>query len=256
MEFEYITERLKNLPTRGKPPVFFMHIPKTGGTSVDYALKKKYKFNFTKIYGTDSLKAARKVFGDQFVDFDQCYLLRQNVAAYEMERGTKCITGHVPFNRNLMDKDGNGYLWVTMLREPVDRFLSKYFYNYHKKGQHCKFDLPLSEYIHTEDAKASGREYVRFFCGETLTGGESIQRLVEKSKENLAEFDVIGILEDIHRFTTDFRKKTNIQLNIPHKNKTSDLTKDQEVDKAILEQIKKICEFDIELYKYARENFH
>jgi len=114
MDLRYITDRLKNLPTRNKPFIFYLHIPKTGGTSVIHALRKKYPFNFFKIEAGSSLRAAELKYGDNYKSFKQCYDLRESVAAYAMEAGYKCIAGHVPYSSNIFDDSSNNYHLMTI----------------------------------------------------------------------------------------------------------------------------------------------
>lgn len=255
MDLRQITDRLKNLPTRGKPHLFFLHIPKTGGTSAIHALRKKYPFNFFKINAGSSLKAAQRKYGKDYQSFDQCYDLRESVAAYAMEAGYKCIAGHIPYSPNLFEQSESKYMLMTILRDPVQRFISKYMYNYHKSSEHCKFEMTFPKYLDSEMGKSSGREYLRYLSGKSIRQCDlSDSELVEISKENLVKIDVVGFLEDLETFQSTFQKKTGIKLRIPHKNRTTDLVKEQSFDGETINRIQKICRYDIEIYNFARNS--
>ncbi len=253
MDLRQITDRLKNLPTRNKPYIFFLHIPKTGGTSTIHALWKRYPFNFFKVNAGSSLQAAERKYGEKYESFEQCYDLRESVAAYAMEAGYKCIAGHIPYSPNLFDHPENKYLLMTILRDPVQRFISKYLYNYHKSSEHCKFEMSFSEYLGSEMGKISGREYLRYLSGKSLNDEElSESDLLKRSKENIKKIDLIGFLEDLDSFSSSFQKKTGIKLRIPHKNRTKDLVAEQSFDKETINRIQEICKSDIEIYNFAR----
>lgn len=254
MDVRQITDRLKNLPTRNKPRIFFMHIPKTGGTSTIHALRKKYPFNFFKINAGSSLRAAERKYGEDYHGFEQCYDLRESVAAYAMEAGYKCIAGHVPYSSKIFDQPDNKYLLMTILRDPVQRFISKYMYNYHKSSEHCKFEMTFHEYLESEMGKSSGREYLRYLSGQSLQNSQlSDSELLERSKTNIKKIDLVGILEDLDSFTSLFLQKTGINLRVPHKNRTKDLVQDQSFDDETISRIQDICKYDIEIYNFARE---
>lgn len=255
MNISIIKDRLKNFPTRNKPCIFFMHIPKTGGMSLISSLKKNYPFNFFLVDAESSLKAAKKVYGQEYNSFEHCFQLRQSVAAYAMESRIKCISGHIPYSRNLFENTDSKYLFITVLRDPVQRFISKYLYNFHKTGNHCSYDMTFSEYINSEIGRNSGREYLRFLNDANKSGKMTDSQMIEKSKENILKFDVVGFLEEMDRFAADFQKKTGLKLKIPHINRTADLAEVKPFDQKKIERIEEICKFDIEIYQHARKHF-
>lgn len=204
-------------------------------------------------YETRSLRAAERKFGENYKSFEQCYDLRESVAVYAMEAGYKCIAGHVPYSSHIFDGSGNKYLLMTILRDPVHRYISKYMYNYHKSSKHCKFEMDFSDYLESDMGTQSGREYLRYLSGYSLEkSGKSNKELVEKSKENLRQINLIGILEELEDFKTLFYRKTSVKLRIPHKNKMENLTEKQSFNEATMHRIREICKHDIDLYNFAR----
>lgn len=142
---------------------------------------------------------------------------------------------------------------MTILRDPVQRFISKYLYNYHKSSKHCKFEMEFSDYLESDLGKKSGREYLRYLSGySTDESGKTDEELVDISKENLKKINLLGILEELESFKSVFYNETGMKLRVPHKNKTTDFTEEHSFDKKALAQIRGICKYDIELYNFAK----
>lgn len=253
MKLRSISRKSKSLLVLNKPHIFFMRIPKAGSTSVNSAIKQHYPGNSYEIDSLRSLEATKALHYREDTDFNKCLYLRGSLVAYAMAKDERYITGHVPYVEPLAKAQKSKYKYVALLRDPIKRFISKYFFNFQKADKHCDIDVSLSEYLDSEKGIQSGCEYVKYFTGALDVNVHQSKHLLETAKTNLSNFNVVGALEDLNRFKSDFYAETGINLKIPYKNKGKASKSESELTKAILEKIKHVCEPDLILYDYAIE---
>jgi hypothetical protein len=175
-------------------------------------------------------------------------------------------------------KDSN-YILTTLLRDPVERWLSHYFWRVyfpsaykaydHKKqageliipGMIEPLQVPEGQFTveaalrdaKTPWAKSLGRLQSRFLGGYIDENSDDPSAIVERAKRNLDEFDIVGTLEQFDRFSSQFKSTTGDNLTLPHANK-SETPKDFQLLKSSSELraiVADICAPDIELYEYA-----
>ena len=206
---------------------YFIHIPKTGGTSLHALLENQVDLN--DLYPPRRFQKANQPLDHQLV------------------------SGHFPywFCKEL-DKEFNRAFKVTILRDPVERYLS--FLRYRKKNRPELRDFDL-EFIHnnpcrhnTFDFDQGANRMCVFLASEpNLTG----RALLESAKKSLETFDAVLFLEN---FESDLSRLypmigiDPISQETPNLNKTTP----QEVRQEFKEIIRKYNDLDIELYEYAK----
>lgn len=252
---KYVKQAIKNILLKGKPHLFFMHIPKTGGTSIDFAISRHYPIGKYYVDPSATVKVHRITTGQSpdVMSFEDCFKFRESILAYKMAKGVKYVTGHVPFRLDIWQSFHEKYLFTTVLRDPVKRFVSQYFYNKYKEKDYGKVELSLSDYLNSEKGEKSGSTYVRYFRGSSKFTGHSSPDAIQAAKENLSKFDAIGFLESLESIVKNFEMASHLKLDIPHQNKNP--KQSYQLSEQELRKINQLCEPDIEIYEHAKAIF-
>jgi len=236
------------VPQRTKPLLFFVHIPKTAGTTLGGILVQHY--------GRDRVFAChpdRSIVGYTAEDF----------LSFPAEKRNKfqLVRGH--FGYGLHEDYQEPYKYITILRDPVDRVISHYYYVL-KRTDHYLHKKVTSENISLKDYVTSG------MTGEMdngqlrmLTGpkgyyakfGTCTPELLELAKENLRnDFLVVGISERFDETLLVLREVlgvyTPFYLNLKVNNKRP---KREKISEDVVAAIREHNQLDEELYNFANE---
>lgn len=235
--------------------VVFHHVPKCAGTSVSRALRTRYFLSEESIAAPGTAAVMEQQYGkldfSNIDDFNRIRRFRVELLHYMMWKDVYFIGGHVPFNAPAYDQF-QGYRLITVLRDPVERYISEYFYNYQRNHQ-SRIDLNFEDYLHSPLGQRNALKFCEYFCGDTRLSIDNPEALVAQAKSNLEKFDVIGFTNNMERFEADIRKTLGIRVSFGVQNKrTAPDTKLEEiVTPPLREKLTEMCRHDQEIYDFA-----
>jgi hypothetical protein len=261
---------IKSLPRRiqntlrgpSKEKMVFIHIPKCGGTSIKDALRDSlltlrfWKDNsYVYISNAGVLRLEEMLKNETSEAFrtprDSILRVSEYLLLYHIQKDIQCIVGHIPFSEIAYRNFGDKYAMFTLLRDPVDRWLSEFYYRkHHKIGDSA---LELEEYLCSPFGKAQGTQYVLYLGGRSNGNDHRSPEAVNRAKRNLENMAVVGFLDDMRDFVDRFQSRFGIRLDIDKKNVTPVNRGEVSISKSIRDQIENICESDCEIYHHAKQ---
>jgi len=253
---------------RLKKNIFFLHVPKCGGTSIDNAISKRlsiFGLMVSNMIGLNPSASSNVIslvhqtnYPNDTRDDYPILKLRENILLYFMsQRKYKYIKGHFTFSEIAYREFKDEYAFITVIRDPVKRWLSSYFFNRFKEVHHRKIDEDIATHLQSPFGQSQGYEFVKFLGGVDPNGDYKSRQAIERAKGNLHKFDVVGLLEYREDFFKRFHDHFGMRLKLEKKNQSpvSSSYRESLVTEEIKKQVMTICEPDLEIYQYAVDNF-
>ncbi|GAM19024.1 hypothetical protein SAMD00019534_021990 [Acytostelium subglobosum LB1] len=230
-------------------PHIFVHIAKTAGSSLGNIFKRNER-------------------RDQFSH----YWVHPGKHELEFVAGHKStIFGHIRFglhfyyrdmhpNRVTLRDDGlNPYSYMTMMREPVDRVISHYYYHRQNKrdpGHALAMKYTLQEWL--ERSPAANNEQARMLCGVAPPEYIDNESLTETCAHHHLKYTYkfVGLTEKFPESLVLLTHYAGFQaIRFSKINTGTQRPSVSEVPVEIVEEIKRRNYMDIELYNIAKEMF-
>ena len=216
--------------------LFFIHIPRTSGTSMVALLKK--------IYVNDRVGESENLFEEK--TYYKSYF-----------DGNDLNMAHVDFEDILQNH--TGYDFMTILRDPVERYLSNYFWQLIEKPYILKDRDPctLREYM---DLECNKRDFnsMMWQLGDHFKIRErklDEDECYSRAMANLLEFKHILLYENLKDDVNEFIKSTRKPGNFdyPHYQGSASQIHIANLDPKLIEEVRERNSLDINLYEYAKE---
>ncbi|WP_445487020.1 sulfotransferase family 2 domain-containing protein [Niallia sp. 03133] len=205
----------------------FIHIPKTGGTTLNEIFKRQY--NSKKFHDHDSYNGEIKTL-DELNEHEKNKILA--VAGHHF------YGDHEYFNKP--------FRYFTMLRNPVDRVISLYYFLQTFPGYERVKDMSLEEYILAEPEAQNNQTVL--ICGDFVNPD------LDTAKERLKTFQIVGVTDMFDESLFFLKKEFNWKkVNYTKKNITKNRPLKEEISSDLINLIKEYNALDIELYYFAKQ---
>jgi hypothetical protein len=234
--------------------IAFIHVPKCGGSSVNHAIRRSFglseyylKKNRFELESGSSLRAS-SIADDDLMAYREKLLLY-----YLSSHNCKYISGHFDYAHKAFEEFRDVWNFITILREPVSKWFSQYFYNRNKNFGTFQIESTLDEYLESEEGIALGGDYVRKFSGIRSSDIHADSDTIDCAIRNLDNFALVGVLEHLDRFIHDFEDLFDVRLFIT-KGNVSPIVKSKQkqiVTDLHRQKVKEICQPDTLVYQAA-----
>lgn len=224
--------------------LIFLHILKTGGSTLQAILQKQYS---EWILTNEN----EKVLNNETI--------KELLIEHKIEK-VNCLFGHFPYGvHNQFTKP---YKYITFLREPVDRVISLYYYIKNTKEHsmyHALQEVSLQEFIFREDYKhLVCNHQTGFLSGEfsLITGYKNKPSLSLAIQNITKDFATVGIMEmyeeSLYLMKQNFKWSEQV-FNYSKQNVNKSRPLREQIPQELISQIVELNKLDGELYSFAKK---
>ena len=233
--------------------IVFHHVPKCGGTSVGRALRRAYLLSQGTVTPDASMKAFEAVRqGRPHLASADVSELREMMLLYMLYSDTRCVSAHIPFSDAAYRQFADRYLFVTLLRDPIDRFISNYYWSHQHPGGVGHIAESLEDFLATPRARHLGSTYVRYFCGEPAA--DFTEQHVAAAIANLRRMDCVGFLDEVGAFAAALRRLTGKRIAVGRENvRNTGGKRDAILAGPLGQQVRDACRFDSEIWDAVQD---
>lgn len=240
--------------------IVFVHVPKCAGITVDSAIRRTYR-SVWEFEGKGIRRlhpgAADRV-GDLYEESN--WTVRESVIAYHLaEPDTRYVSGHFQVSSTLLERFADEFAFVTLLRDPVARWISHFTYNkYTPKDHRYHIHQDIETFLETDRARGIGQIFLSYFTGtgemDPVEQRES-DAVRKAARENLSRFEVIGFVEEMDGFRRQFEEAFDAEIKLMRRNVNPASDEEKSFPPHVMKKIRDVCAADIELYELARRQF-
>jgi Sulfotransferase family len=241
----------------GERALLFLHIPKAGGTTLHSVIERQFAPEV--IFSINGMTPARSI--KEFIA----------LPAQQREK-IRLLKGHMPFGLHKYLSVPAVYL--TMLRDPVDRVVSHYYFVRRSPGvrhheEVARERMSLEDFVRERASINANDDQTRLISGvekvnaKLWRGGTGANEepgttdILEIAKKNLQDhFTVVGLSERFDESLLLFRKRLGWRnIYYVKQNVTKGRPAKELLPPATVRLIEQHNELDMALYEYARQRF-
>jgi hypothetical protein len=218
----------------------FIHIPKAAGTTFNSILNR----NFTK---KEILKFPHHKY--QNIEFIKEEFQKKDISQ------VKIISGHMKFGLH-RELKLNHFSYVTMLRNPLERMVSHYYYVLKHPTHYLHSEaknLSLEEYILSDISDEHQNAQTKYLAGNDA--GTNL-KILTKAKQNIEDhFSFVGLSEEFDLSLFELKPILGLKRIIYKKRNVNSHSKNLIISPEAESLFKERNELDYELYGYCRDKF-
>lgn len=232
------------LPSSRPRKILFDHLPKCGGSSLAEYLEAHYPRRL--IFTIDGRNFAASAGSFKALSRPQRH-------RYDL------VKGHLA--HELLDYVHPECLKVTVLREPVDRIVSHYYFaksdaQHYLNSRILESDLSLEEYATSDLSDELRNWYTTHFSGLTVAEAEQSpeQTVAAAVDVVLQRYDIIGFLDEFDSFTSTLKDQAMFRHEYQNKriNVTPNRPSLENIPRSTLDRIEEVNNLDIAFFRKIR----
>jgi hypothetical protein len=279
--YELNLHRVAKVPYTG-PKIAFIHIAKCGGISVDTALRLALATNGQRRIDRDTIIASSIAsFGGSINSLESSYKFSEyhaqhlsKILTYYLQENWHYVSGHITINSKIIERFQNEYSFITILRDPVKRFISNYTFNKLTNTKAIMLPNNLDTDNIVQEAKSillSRRGWqmanspTMYLTGRYPINESDAVNMQQEVASNLSKFKVIGFLDNLDKFSDECQELTGQKIDIGHRNTTVQLNTSEQIkvktqlqeffhEKETIKLVNKLCKFEMENYRKVRDD--